>query len=84
MNKMYMLLLFGILLIPYAAAEELVFVHMTDVHLCDADFAKSYYGASADADPPAFFGETITEIGSINPDFVVCTGDLVETTMSLV
>jgi|LGVF01.1.fsa_nt_gb DNA/RNA endonuclease YhcR with UshA esterase domain/predicted MPP superfamily phosphohydrolase len=77
MNKIYVLLLFGMFLIPYAAAEELVFVHMTDVHLCDADFAKSYYGASADADPPAFFGETITEIGSINPDFVVCTGDLV-------
>ena len=77
MNKIYVLLLFGMLLIPCVAAEEVVFVHITDVHLCDADFAESYYGAGADVDPPAFFGETIAEIGPINPDFVVCTGDLV-------
>jgi hypothetical protein len=77
MNKICVLLLFGMLLIPAAAAEELVFVHMTDVHLCDADFAESYYGASADVDPPAFFSETIAEIRSINPEFVVDTGDLV-------
>ncbi len=63
MNKICVLLLFGMLLIPYAAAEDVVFVHITDVHLCDADFAESYYGAGADVDPPAFFVETIAEIG---------------------
>jgi len=31
MNKTYMLLLFGMLLILYVAAEDLVFVHVEDI-----------------------------------------------------
>lgn len=63
--------------LPALAEPDLVFVQMTDVHLCDEEFKNSYYGAAKDIDPVAFFYQAVAEIVEINPDFVVDTGDCV-------
>jgi 3',5'-cyclic AMP phosphodiesterase CpdA len=62
---------------PTSAEPDLVFVHITDVHLCDEDLKNSYYGAAKDVDPVALFDQAVAEIEKINPDFVVDTGDSV-------
>jgi hypothetical protein len=59
------------------AVQDVVFVHITDVHLCDEEFKNSYYGAANDVDPVALFDQAVAEIADINPDFVVDTGDSV-------
>ena len=63
--------------LPVSSAKEVTFVHMTDVHLCETEFAEGYYDTSPGTDPLVFFNEMIDEIKSLNPDFVVDTGDLV-------
>jgi DNA/RNA endonuclease YhcR with UshA esterase domain len=59
------------------AEPDLVFVHTTDVHLCDEEFKNSYYGAAKDIDPVALFDQAVAEIIEINPNFVIDTGDCV-------
>jgi len=62
---------------PALAEPDLVFVHMTDVHLCDEEFKNSYYGTARDIDPVATLDQAVEDIMVIKPDFVVNTGDLV-------
>jgi Icc protein len=78
-TKLSVLLVFLILWTstPTSAEPDLVFVQITDVHLCDEDFKNSYYGSAKDVDPVALFGQAVAEIVDINPDFVVDTGDSV-------
>jgi len=78
-TKLLVLLVFLILWTstPTSAEPDLVFIHFTDVHLCDEDFKNSYYGAAKDVDPVALFDQAVAEIVEINPDFVVDTGDSV-------
>lgn len=59
------------------AEPDLVFVHTTDVHLCDEEFKDSYYGAAKDIDPVALFDQAVNEILEINPNFIIDTGDCV-------
>ena len=54
--------------LPVSSAKEVIFIHMTDVHLCETEFAEGYYDTSPGTDPLAFFNEMIDEIKSLNPD----------------
>jgi hypothetical protein len=60
--------------------RPLIFVQITDVHICDAAGKKileKLIGREGKIDPEPFVNATVKDIVDLHPDFVVATGDLV-------
>ena len=60
--------------------RPLIFVQITDVHICDAAGKKileKLIGREGTIDPEPFVNGTVKDIVDLHPDFVVATGDLV-------
>jgi 3',5'-cyclic AMP phosphodiesterase CpdA len=53
------------------------FVQVTDLHLCNSADAVKYLSSSPDYDPLVYAAQFVEEVKSLDPSFVVATGDLV-------